>query len=166
MEKQLNSFLGLHSKIPLVYIPFNWASNQFVFCNIMQNSVTSIIVDSYETDKTHRHHSKPPLIMNIQIWKERAQLFCDNSWLRPSKRFNWKYPLDMAEQTDAKKEDKKGRRKDIMPKVTSTGEISFAFKLLPILITTDLCTWSAFYVVFHFAFMKTQYWAIDALNYF
>lgn len=90
MEKQLNSFLGPHSKTPLVYIPFNWAYNQFVFCNIMQNSVTSIIVDSYETDKTHRQHSKPPLIMNIQICKERPQLFYDNSWPRPSKQFNLK----------------------------------------------------------------------------
>jgi hypothetical protein len=38
----------------------------------MHNSVTSIIIDIYETDKTHRHHSKPPLIMNIQVQHKKS----------------------------------------------------------------------------------------------
>lgn len=106
MEKQLNSFLAHHSKIPPVYIPFSSASNQFVFCNMKQNSVTSIIVDSYETGRL-----TGTILNYLLIWiyeyerKEPNCSSCNNSWLGSSEQFSWKHPLNMADQTDLEEEE-------------------------------------------------------------
>lgn len=69
MEKTTGPIFRSPSQTPPVYIPLGFQP----VC-ILQNSITSILLDNYEADKTHRHPSKPPLRMNIQIWKEGAQL--------------------------------------------------------------------------------------------